>query len=142
MSKLLVTYSGNWADEMDLDGFCLIDADEWKAKKKRLRAWFAPKEKADKEAAEQAKASGSYYYSRDEHLTISVGTNEEVHYGSYDSWLGDFKERKLTEEEAATIKKLFGLTKDRNEYGFFLYPDMDYLEEENESEEDEEEYDD
>lgn len=69
MEKLLIKYSGNWADEMDLEGLFIVTKDEWEAYKKI--------------------ADG--YFNLQETLSYHVGTNEEIEYQTYSDLMEDFE---------------------------------------------------
>ena len=83
MSKVLVKWSDNWADEMDVEGFVIMDNSEWK------------------EFQETAKKVNSP-------ISICVGTNEEIEYPNGDALLENITTKKLTSDEAKTITKFFG----------------------------------
>ncbi len=82
---LLVIYRGNWADEMDIDGF-FTTTQEW---------WDAFVERVNK------------HFENDDMFSYYVGTNEEIDYPSAQDLLHDFKIQEITAEEDATLKKLF-----------------------------------
>lgn len=111
MSKLLVFCDSNWADEMDLNGFKVVDQQEWEEHKKTIKEKF---DKCD---------SGTGY----EGVAQScVGTNEEIYYESYNDWEEQFKEISITNEEADVVVKIFNLSFTYNDkircrdFGFFL----------------------
>lgn len=83
MSKVLVKWSDNWADEMDVEGFAIMDGSEWKEFQETARRVNSP-------------------------ISISVGTNEEVEYPNGTALLENIKAKKITTDEAKTIIKFFG----------------------------------
>jgi hypothetical protein len=80
--KVLLQWDSNWADEMDIYGFSIMNKSEWEAYKKML---------ANK---------GEFY--------IYVGTNEEIEYSKGQELLNEISVKNITEEESKTIQKFFG----------------------------------
>lgn len=94
MRQFLVKTSTNWADEMDLDGFIILDEKEL--------------EEATKEMADLA--------ADDFEAEISVGTNEEMDVEA-EEVLDELNNAiELTPEEYENISRLIG-----TRYGFSLY---------------------
>lgn len=94
MRQFLIKTSTNWADEMDLHGFIILDEKELEEAKKKLQPMT------------------------DEDLTaeLCVGTNEDIEVDA-DEVLDELNSAiELTPEEAQTLTKFFGLS-----YGFSLY---------------------
>jgi hypothetical protein len=114
MSKVLVKWSGNWADEMNVEGFVIMDDSEWK------------------EYQETAKKVNSPF-------SISVGTNEDIEYPNGTALLENIKAKKLTTDEAKTIVKFFG---EYGGQDYFRYCLDDALEDEYEVEDEESYYED
>jgi hypothetical protein len=86
---VLVTFDSNWADEMDVNGFALMELSVWNNFCARIK-----KEIFTKDAGV---------------VEFGIGTNEELRYESYASWKGDFKVKKVSNSEATVISKAFGL---------------------------------
>jgi hypothetical protein len=114
MSKVLVKWSGNWADEMNVEGFVIMEDSEWK------------------EYQETAKKVNSPF-------SISVGTNEDIEYPNGTALLENIKAKKLTTDEAKTIIKFFG---EYGGQDYFRYCLDDALEDEYEVEDEESYYED
>jgi hypothetical protein len=114
MSKVLVKWSGNWADEMNVEGFVIMEDSEWK------------------EYQETAKKVNSPF-------SISVGTNEDIEYPNGTALLENIKAKKLTTDEAKTIVKFFG---EYGGQDYFRYCLDDALEDEYEVEVEESYYED
>lgn len=94
MRQFLVKTSTNWADEMDLDGFIILDEKEL--------------EEATKEMADLA--------ADDFEAEVSVGTNEEMDVEA-EEVLDELNNAiELTPEEYKNISRLIG-----TRYGFSLY---------------------
>lgn len=94
MKQFLVKTSTNWADEMDLDGFIILDEKEL--------------EEAKKEMGELA--------ADDFEAEVSVGTNEEMDIEA-EEVLDELNSAiELTPEEYENISRLIG-----TRYGFSLY---------------------
>lgn len=87
MTQMLVKYTGDWADEMDVYGFRLTTKENWDAFVRRVHQYFQDE-------------NGSYSY--------YVGTNEEIIYESPEDVLRDFDVEEIADEEAQVITKLFG----------------------------------
>ena len=83
--KLLVKFSGNWADEMDIVGFQIMSEDEWNFKIKEAKECQFPAE-------------------------ICVGTNQYVDFDTPEDYLNSFEIKEITEGEEKIIKRLI-LTK-------------------------------
>lgn len=96
---LLVKYSDNWADEMDISGFNVLAEDQWNAHLAIAKKVF--------------EENGS--------ITYGVGTNEDVEFSSFKQYLSRFKVITITDEEAATLSKLFGVGKYPT-YGYGFLP--------------------
>lgn len=94
MRQFLIKTSTNWADEMDLDGFIILDEKEL--------------EEATKEMAELA--------ADDFKAEISVGTNEEMDVEAEEVLEELNNAIELTPEEYENISRLIG-----TRYGFSLY---------------------
>lgn len=62
---ILVTYSSNWADEMDVGGVKLMKRHQWNALVDKIRTYF--------------RDGGS-------RVVDYVGTNQEIEYDSFNSW--------------------------------------------------------
>jgi hypothetical protein len=107
MAKVLVIWKANWADEMDIEGFKIYDEADWKSYETELKA-------------------------RERKFDIYIGTNEEIRYDDGKDLLNSLKVKKITDDEAKTIKKLFG-----DEFGFTQFSSV-YLDEEIEEEDIEE----
>lgn len=82
MDKVLVKWSSNWADEMDVEGFDIMKKTDWDALKKKIL--------------------------KKENFCIYIGTNEEIDYASGEDLLSEIKVKKITPEEEKVIKKFVG----------------------------------
>ncbi|MBR6612911.1 MAG: hypothetical protein IKK93_11930 [Campylobacter sp.] len=94
MRQFLVKTSTNWADEMDLDGFVILDEKEL--------------EEATKEMADLA--------AEDFDAEVSIGTNEEMDIEASEVLDELNNAIELTPEEYENISRLIG-----TKYGFSLY---------------------
>lgn len=90
MSKVLVIFSKDWADEFNVDGFRVYDSDKLESLKQRINA--------------NSSANFEYYFGTNE------GWDEEV--GEFFKHSYEFKE--ISNLEAEVIKKCFG-----NSFGVF-----------------------
>jgi len=106
---VLLQWDGNWADEMDIEGFSIMDKQEWTEYKK-------------------------YLTNRKSEFTFYIGTNEEIEYSNGRELLNEITVTEITDKEAATVEKLFG-----GEGGFtdFLSVGEDDDDEDDDDEEDE-----
>lgn len=127
MSKVLVICNSNWADEIDLNGFKILEKDEWKAIKAEKKKWFDALVAIEEKRVNDIKAKGGYAFAS-EVGTICVGTNEYVHYSDYESWKEQFTEKDISDDEAKLLNKLFNLKK-LSSFGFFLDDLGEYEEE-------------
>ena len=94
MEKVLLQWDTNWADEMDIYGFSIMDKSAWEEYKKKLEN------------------KGSFY--------ICVGTNEEIDYNNGEELIKEISVRSISEDEVKTIQKLFGSERGLTQ---FLYVD-------------------
>jgi hypothetical protein len=82
VKKVLVMFNGNWADEMDINGFDLYDEAEWRRVKKIINGY-------------------------EDDFTLSVGSNEDMEFNTGEDFLNSITVKKLSAAEAKTIDKLF-----------------------------------
>lgn len=94
MKQYLVRSSSNWADEIDFEGWEIMN---------------------EKELAE-AKAEVKAFVKEDFSADVYVGTNEEMEVEASEVLDELNKAKEITPEEAAILKKFFG-----DSYGFSLY---------------------
>lgn len=92
MSKLLVIFTGNWADEMDVEGFMFVSEAAWEYKQKEWANTEFPVE-------------------------LGIGTNEELEYEKLSEYISEFKIQKVTEEEEQLIRKLFNMNSKWSDFG-------------------------
>jgi len=83
MNKVLVTFTDNWADEMDVVGFSILTKEQWEYKKLELQHTEFPQE-------------------------VGFGTNESNEYESAEEFLSRFKVQPISDETEITLKQLFG----------------------------------
>ena len=108
MSKLLIRYKDNWADEMDLRGLAVITYQNWEVIKTIAQKFFSKK------------IGGWTYY---------VGTNEDIKFESYEDWLCRFKvvvlDAAIVDPFIAALKSTGMRDVDANfeiQEGFFPFP--------------------
>jgi hypothetical protein len=92
---LLVKYSDNWADEIDVEGFHLFTAQEWEAYQAAIKEFFN---------------------SNDE-LCFGIGTNEEIEYSDAEEYLDTLRANYISEQQYNVLKDLFPR-------GFGFFPDV------------------
>lgn len=78
----LIKWSSNWADEMDVEGFVIVNDEDLRLFKENLEKINDP-------------------------ITISVGTNEWIDFENGDSLEKTLHFRTLTEEQEKVMKELF-----------------------------------
>ncbi len=88
----LITYRGNWADEITVTGWSLQTEKQWK---KYL------------ETFEQV-------FKEEDEYSFGIGSNEQVEYDSFPEFKKAFQVKEISEEEAKVLIKHFGKF-----YGFF-----------------------
>jgi len=81
-TTVLLQWDSNWADEMDIYGFSLMDKEDWLDYKKYLKE-------------------------RKRGFTFYIGTNEEIEYRNGKELLDEITVTEITDKEAATVEKLF-----------------------------------
>lgn len=82
-THVLVKWDSNWADEMDVEGFIIMERKAWNEFKANARKITHP-------------------------FSICVGTNEEIDYETGKDLLDELTGKDITPEEKSTIKKFFG----------------------------------
>jgi hypothetical protein len=82
-TTVLLQWDSNWADEMDIYGFSLMDKEDWSEYKKYLK---------------ERKGGFTFY----------IGTNEEIEYSNGNELLREITVTEISDKEAATVEKLFG----------------------------------
>lgn len=87
MEHVLVKYDSNWADEMDICGFCLMTK---KAYEKWIKGW-----------EELFKAIGGEF-------SFGVGSNEAIDYSSFKEFSGDLDVKEITDELYELLEIYFG----------------------------------
>ena len=78
----LVIYEGNWADEMDISGFCTIDGESLADAKKEICAYK-------------------------NEIEICIGTNEEVYYENGKDFWENLNIKEITTEQSKVLSDLF-----------------------------------
>jgi len=107
MSKVIITWDSNWADEMDIAGFSIVSEQAAKDLKKKLN---------------ERKTS----------FTICVGTNEDIEYSDGSELLSELSFKKISDEDVKVIRKYIG-----DEFGFTEFQDQVEYWDDEEDEEDE-----
>lgn len=83
MTKLLVKFSGNWADEMDIKGFEIVGRDWWEKYKDKF-----PED------------VGEFF--------LYVGSNQDMTFCGKAEYFRCFTTIEITEEEEKLLVRLFG----------------------------------
>lgn len=83
-SHVLLKFRENWADEFDVEGFVALPTEEWKEYKKQIKEVIG-----------------------DNSFESSIGTNQELTFGSAKQYLDCFKQSNISEEEYAFLLKNF-----------------------------------
>lgn len=84
MTKVLIKHKDNWADEIDLEGFSIMDSEAWNKKKEEI-----------------SKIAKSF--------TVYVGTNEEIDYNNGNEFLKTLTVNEISDSEFEFLKKNFGV---------------------------------
>jgi hypothetical protein len=112
MDKVLVKWTSNWDDEMEIEGLDIMRKTKWEALKKKILS--------------------------KKNFCIYIGTHEEINYASGEDLLDEIKVRKITPEEEKTIKKFIGASFGHTNFLYILDDEEDVQEEELIIEDDEE----
>lgn len=83
----LVKFDDNWADEMDISGYIIMESDKWEKIENNLKNYK-------------------------DRIYVGFGTNEDNDYRNGKEFLNTIDVKNITEEEIKTLKKLLG-----SEYG-------------------------
>lgn len=83
MSKVLVKWSSNYADEFDVDGFVLMDESVWNEAKEKIPKY-------------------------EDEISIGFGTNEEIEYSNGQEFFNDLSAQVLSNLEAGIIEQTIG----------------------------------
>jgi hypothetical protein len=82
--KVLLRWSSNWADEMDVEGYVMTTkdkSDDWRKKLKQI----------------------------DYSFSLQIGTNEDIEYSSGEDLISEVVTKNITDEEYVILKKYFGM---------------------------------
>lgn len=82
--KVLIKFRANWADEFDICGWQIEDANSWVKTKEKFADEYA-----------------------DEEFTFYFGTNEYLEYNNAEQLLEEIDEIFISDEEAVYISKIF-----------------------------------
>lgn len=82
-NKILVSYSSNWADEINIGGKKVLTKNDWDNICQEVKSIF---EKTNL-------------------LTHYVGTNEYIEYSSYEDWFLCYQVKEITDDEATILEK-------------------------------------
>lgn len=85
--KYLLMYSGNWSDEIDVDGFIIIDSEFVSYVKKFLKDFQSS-------------------------ISVDIGFNETIEYENGIDLLQEISFEKITNKESEIIEKFFGKSND------------------------------
>lgn len=96
--SILLRFNGNWADEMDVDGFVLMGKKDWDEYKEQVISQFGPNERS-----------------------VSIGTNEEIIFSDADEYLNEITEIEVSEDQADFVVSIFGST----QFGTFPWLEFD-----------------
>ena len=88
---LLVKFSGNWADEMDIDGFWIATQEQWEKYQRQWHEWFSNGD------------SFEWY----------IGTNESIEFEDYDDFMSYFDAEEISMNDATILQRHF-----RIQFGF------------------------
>lgn len=91
----LVTWSTNWADEMDIEGFKIFKKEDWDKFKAHVSLIKHP-------------------------FDICIGTNEEIDYSNGKQLLAELLAKDITNDEYLTINKLFGTSFGYHEFTYAM----------------------
>jgi len=94
-NNVLLEWDGNWADEMDVSGFAVMEKKDWNKYKKFLS-------------------------NHDKEFTFYIGTNEEIEYENGKELLSEISVTPITDEQCKVIEDLFGGC-----YGFTHFLEVD-----------------
>jgi hypothetical protein len=87
MKNYMMIYSGNWNDEIDVDGFVMMEKKQMSYMTKFLKEYKNP-------------------------ISISLGFDDYVEYDNGKELLEEISFQEITQEEFETIKKFFGTSND------------------------------
>lgn len=83
MGKVLINFSDDWADEMNIDGWVIMEEEEWKEIKKKVAA-------------------------KKGYISVGFGTNEDNEYSNGKDFLNTLEVTKLSDDEYSVLNKIFG----------------------------------
>jgi hypothetical protein len=87
MKNYMMIYSGNWNDEIDVDGFVIMEKKQMSYMTKFLKEYKNP-------------------------ISISIGFDDYVEYDNGKELLEEISFQEITQEEFETINKFFGTSND------------------------------
>lgn len=95
MEKVLLIWNSNWADEMDISGFYIMEKRDWENYKSFLR-------------------------DKTESFSIYVGTNQELQYDNGSRLLDEIESQEISELYAGYLNKNF-----EDGFGFLNFLEVD-----------------
>ena len=87
MKKFIMMYSGNWNDEIDVDGFVIMNKSQSTYLKRFLKNFDSP-------------------------ISISLGFGDDVDYDNGRDLMDEISFQEITNEEGDVIRKIFGNSND------------------------------
>lgn len=122
MSKVLVKFKENYADEFDVYGFKILEKNKWNEKLEFAKDIFDKLDVRNKEKQKlsQAKMTG-YRYHDTEQIEVYFGTNEQVMFSSYEDYLNAFTVIDIPDSDVEIFKLYFKPSfRDEIEFGQVL----------------------
>lgn len=83
---VLVIYSANWADEINVGGSSLFKRSEWEEKVREVQRYY--------ESSSEA------------YLCHNIGTNESIEYHNFSRWLSNYTVVEITQNQATIMLEL------------------------------------
>jgi len=112
MSKVLIKFNGNYADEFDVSGFVIMEEKDFYDKLKMLEQWPI---RDEDELHSWEKNKDKVFYRP---MYIGFGTNESVEFDGLEDFKSQIRVEELTEEEAEFLQKRLIVYQYSNSYSF------------------------
>jgi hypothetical protein len=120
MSKVLIIFEDNWADEMDIKGSRIMSRKDWEQYISIAEQCFNDLEKynakgdEDGNPIEYSIEKTKSYWDNNNSISFWIGSNEEIEYENFEEFRRCFKVYDLAEVEADILTKF-----SFDDFGFF-----------------------
>ena len=103
MSKVLIVFEDNWANEMDIQGSRIMSRKDWEQYISIAEQCFNDLKKYNAKSDKYSIEETENYWDNYNRISFWVGSNEEIEYEHFEEFRRHFKVYDLTEVEAVLL---------------------------------------